>query len=65
MIPKTYKEVTGRLPKKHDLVYVRSQDALFVVIHIDGNKVKVERGEKGSGLFMVLPPSQYVLVEKK
>ena len=63
MIPKPYRLKTGR-PHKNDLVYVPSQDAVFTVVHVDRMNVKIERSHKGSGLFMVLPPSQYILVEE-
>jgi hypothetical protein len=64
-LAKKYKVVTGRRPKKKDLVFVPSQQAIFEVINVESMTVKIERKQKGSGLFMVLPPSQYKIIEKK
>jgi hypothetical protein len=64
-LQKKYEVVKGRKPKKNDLVFVASQGAVFEVIHVESMNVKVERKHKGSGLFLVLPPSQYKIVEKK
>lgn len=64
-LQKEYKIVQGRRPKKGDLVYVQSQENVFEVVTADRTNVKIERGKKGSGLFLVLPPSQYKIVEKK
>ena len=61
---KKYKIVTGRKPKKNDLVYVPSQQAVFTVIYVDGMDVRIERKHKGSGLLMTLPTSHYKLIEK-
>lgn len=57
--------VVTRRPVKGDKVYVPTQELVFTVLHVDGLRVKVERGNKGSGLFLTLPPSQYMIVEKK
>jgi hypothetical protein len=64
-LQKTFNVVSGRKPKKKDLVYVSTQNAVFEVIDADRMYVKVERKHKGSGLFLTLPPSQYKIVEKK
>jgi hypothetical protein len=61
---KKYQLVTGRRPKKDDLVYVPSQHGVFRVIYVNAMNVKIERIE-GSSLFMVLPFSHYKLIEKK
>jgi hypothetical protein len=64
-LQKKFKVVSGRRPKKNDLVYIASQGAVFEVIDADRMNVKVERKHKGSGLFLVVPPSQYKIVENK
>ena len=61
----TYNVLDRRIPVKGDLVYVPSQELVFTVVHTDGLRVKIERKHKGSGLFMTVPPSQYMIVEKK
>jgi hypothetical protein len=63
-LQKKYQLVTGRRPKKNDLVYVPSQLGVFKVVHVNAMNVKIERVE-GSSLFMVLPFSHYKLVEAK
>jgi hypothetical protein len=60
-----YNLVTGRKPKKGDLVYVPSQQGVFEVIYADRMNVRIERSHKGSGMTMTLPFSHYKLVEKK
>ncbi|MGG3561665.1 hypothetical protein ABES03_08675 [Neobacillus rhizosphaerae] len=64
-LQKKYVLVTGRRPKKGDLVYVPSQQAVFEVQYADRMNVRVERGHKGSGLLLTLPFSHYKLIEKK
>lgn len=64
-LEKKYNVVTGRKPKKNDLVYVISQGGIFMVEHADRLNVRVERGQKGSGLLLTLPPSHYKIVERK
>ncbi|MFX3623099.1 MAG: hypothetical protein ACE3JP_03380 [Ectobacillus sp.] len=64
-LQKNYEIVTGRKPKKGDLVYVPVQNGVFEVIHVEGMYIKIERGQKGSGLIMKLPVSYYKLVERK
>lgn len=60
---KKYKFVSGRRPKKDDLVYIQSQGAIYTVESVDSMKVTVERSHKGSGLKLKVPPSQYKLIE--
>jgi hypothetical protein len=60
-----YELVTGRRPEKRDLVYVPALQGVFEVVHADRMTVKIERGQKGSGLFVVLPFSHYKLIELK
>ena len=61
---KKYNAVSRR-PFKGDLVFIRSQEEVFTVIHADGMLVKVELGHAGSGRTLVAPPSQYILLEEK
>jgi hypothetical protein len=60
-----YELVQGRRPRKGDLVYVPSQQAVFEVIHVEAMNVRIERGKKGSGLLLTLPFSNYKLIEPK
>lgn len=61
-VQKEYNILKGQQPKVGDMVFIPSQGIVRDVAHVDKMLVKIYVSDRVS---MTLPPSQYMLLEKR